>query len=177
MSLHNFGLWLLSLDPRRYTATKCGHRTKRVGRATVFDDRPIFSMPLNDLGSVDYCLDCIGDMSIRCAWCEKIITVGSPVTLYSPKDKDFKIPDHAVVYKKKDPLQLVGCLGWNCAHTGGDRAGFWMPGNDGKGVVERVPTAWEAVMASGGNSVMIISDLNDRQEAMDPTMIPLSDSD
>ena len=115
-------------------------------------------MPTNENGSMDYCLDCIGKMAIRCAWCGDPIFIGNPITLYTPHG-DFQVPEHAIVYNK-EPLQLVGCLGWNCAETGADRAGFWLQGEDGKGCVQRVPTAYEAI-------------LSDMKEDVNPTLIPL----
>ena len=46
-----------------------------------------------------------------------------------------------MVYNE-NPLQLVGCLRWECASTGADRMGFWVP----PGIVHRVPSAIEMCM-------------------------------
>lgn len=171
MSLNDLFLQLRSLSPFRYTATKCGHRTKRGGSVSAFGHTITTQMPKNEGSSVDYCLDCIGKMAIQCAWCGDPIFIGNPITLYTPRD-DFQVPEHAVVYNK-EPLQLVGCLGWNCAETGADRAGFWLPGEDGKGRVQRVPTAYEAILGAKEPHMMIIGDLSDMKEAVNPTLIPL----
>ena len=97
-------------------------------------------------------------MAIRCAWCGGVIFVGDVITLYSPvKKDDFKIPEHAVVYDEEE-MQLVGCGRITCADTGADYAGFWIPGQDGKGIVKRTPTMIEqsiADMAQGGNGTIV----------------------
>lgn len=123
-----------------HTVSKCDHRTKRTGIISAFGERIITQMPLNDTGSVDWCLKCIEKEAIQCAWCTRPIFIGNPITLYSTESD--KVPKHATVFDRK-PIQLVGCLDLNCADTGGDRAGFWIVGDDGKGKVERVPTAFE----------------------------------
>jgi hypothetical protein len=151
---------------RRYTAL-CGHRTKLTGRVSAFGRSITTRMPKPQNGEVKYCLDCIGSMAIRCAWCADPIFIGDPVTLYISRKPSFEIPEHAVIHET-EPLQLVGCLGWNCADTGADRAGFWMPGEDGKGKVQRVPTAYERMMGSGVPRVVITSDTHDMAEALRP---------
>lgn len=150
-------LRLASLIPSYYMATECGHRTRRTGKIRAFGQTLIVRMPINEDGSVDYCLDCIGKMTIPCAWCCEPIFIGEPITLYSPYSRrnffsseesseaqkkrggngSFIIPDGAVVYSH-DPLYLVGCLKWNCADTGADIAGCWLPGKNGKGRVQRL---------------------------------------
>jgi len=191
MSIGNVLLWLTSLNPIRYKATKCGHRTKQTGRVSAFGQSTVMKMPKNKVGSVDYCLDCIGIMTVRCAWCCDPIFIGSSITLYSPgpregffssreptdaqekrKQKDFALPDGAVIYFEH-PLTLVGCLGWNCADTGADRAGFWLPGEDGKGRVQRVPTVLETLLGAEKDSVLVVDDLSDIKEARNPRLIPL----
>ena len=104
----------------------------------------------------DYCLDCIGKMAIRCAWCGKPILIGDPVTLYTPEE-GAEIPKYAVRYSG-DPRCLVGCLRFDCADTGADRSGFWVP----PGLVKKVPSVIEMLMASQGPSkVLIINNLRD----------------
>jgi hypothetical protein len=171
MSISDLFLRLGALSPLRYKAVKCGHRTKRSGSVLAFGRTITTKMPKNDNGSVDYCLDCIGKMAIRCAWCGDPIFIGDPITLYTPRG-DFQVPEHAVVHNK-EPLQLVGCLGWNCADTGADRADFWLPGENGKGRVQRVPTAYEAILGAKEPSMLIVGDLGDMKEAVNPTLIPL----
>lgn len=151
MSIVELILRLRALSPLYYTAVRCGHRTKRTGTVSAFGRTITTKMPRNDDGSVDYCLDCIRKLAIQCARCDEPIFIGDPITLSTPCD-EFQIPEHAVVYKR-DPLQLVGCLGWNCAETGADRAGFWMPGEDGKGCVERMLTAYEAILGVKGTAI------------------------
>ena len=107
----------------------------------------------------EYCSDCLVKMSIRCAWCGKSILVGSPITLNTPIRKNFKVPDYAVVYKE-NPLQLVGCLRWECADTGLDRAGFWVV----PGKVHRVVSPLEMLMAT--EDVVIVNDLADPDQAI-----------
>lgn len=117
-------------------------------------------------------------MAIRCAWCGNRIFIGDPITLYTPltqeltQNNDFQVPENAVVYSK-DPLQLVGCLGWNCAESGADRAGFWVPGENGKGRVQRVQTAYEAILCSKEPFIMIVDDTCDIKEAVNPTLVSL----
>jgi len=141
---------------RTYTASECGHKTKRALVVSALGDcrRGIFKK--DDL---EYCSDCLANMVIKCAWCGEPIFIGDPVTLYTPIQKDFTVPKHAVIYKK-EPLQLVGCLRWDCADTGADRSGFWvLPGK-----VQRVLSPIEILLgrvAEGDCSVMVFNDLSD----------------
>lgn len=96
-----------------------------------------------------YCLDCIEKMTITCPWCGKPIFVGDYVTLYTPTDPNFKIPDGTVVYSK-NPLRLVGCQRPGCAFSGADYCGTW----EAPGVVKRFPSAIERVMMTGEPVVM-----------------------
>ena len=145
----------------QYVAEACHHRTKRKGEVRAFGACTTTAMPLTN-GTVKWCLSCIGSMAIRCAWCEEVIFIGDPVTLYTPTKPDFSVPEHAIVYSE-NPLQLVGCLRMNCAESGADRAGFWIPGEDGKGSVERVATPFELVMATGRG--VVVNDLSSMKEA------------
>jgi hypothetical protein len=117
------------------------------------------SMPLTGNGNPDYCLKCIAGMSIKCAWCENSIHIGDPVTLYIP-EPTYVAPEYAVRFHE-DPRCLVGCLGWNCASTGADRQGFWMP----PGRVKRIPSPIEMLMSSGDEGkVVIVEDLSDPRD-------------
>lgn len=150
--------WLAVSHPFRktYAANVCGHRTKKTGKVTSRGESYAISMPLSKNGSPDYCLDCIAKMSIGCAWCERSIHIGDPVTLYMPRET-FKVPEHAVRYDEDDRF-LVGCLGWECAETGADHQGFWMP----PGKVARVPSPIETLMLGGDDSkAVIVGDLSD----------------
>ncbi len=138
---------------KTYTANICGHHTKKTGCITPFSETLTMSMPLEENGNPDYCLECIAKMSIHCAWCEAPIDIGDPVTLYTPQEH-FLLPEHAVRYHD-DPRHFVGCLRWDCADGGIDRAGFWMP----PGKVHRVPSPLEMVLTSG--NAVIVNNLHD----------------
>lgn len=159
-------LWmrLRVLSFRGYRATLCGHTTKQQGIVTAFGKESALVMPINEQGSVDYCLSCIGKMAIQCAWCKEPIFIGDPVTLYIyPEDK--LIPEHAVVHDA-NRRTVVGCLRWNCAETGADRTGFWLPDskNHGKGCVLRVPSPLEEAMATG--EAVSVGDLGSISDAL-----------
>jgi hypothetical protein len=139
-------------------ATKCGHPTVRAGDITAFGE----TAHLQNDGAIDYCFACIADMTIQCAWCAHPIFIGSPVTLYTPSDRHFVVPEHAVVYHQ-EPLQLVGCLGWDCALTGADRSGFWIPNDEGRGHVYQVVSPLE--QAFSRKEPVIVSNLGDIAEA------------
>lgn len=173
MKRYDLYLYLTRLSLRRYMATICGHHTKRTGKISAFGHTITTKMPINEEGSVDYCLNCIAKMAIRCAWCGNPIFIGRPITLYTPVSDNFKIPEHAVVYEREPSLQLVGCLRWDCAEAGADRAGFWVPGEDGKGRVERVPIVHEMVLSTKRSSFVLVNDMDDISEARNPNIIPL----
>ncbi|MBP9763344.1 MAG: hypothetical protein KBD10_01190 [Candidatus Pacebacteria bacterium] len=109
-------------------------------------------MPLMENGTPEHCLECIGKMEINCAWCSEPILIGDPITLHKSKDPS-KMPGNAVRYDK-DPDFFVGCLRWDCADTGGDRCGFWMP----PGKVHRVPSPIEVAISSG--NIVFVQDLS-----------------
>lgn len=142
--------WVGLTNPFRktLTATICGHETKQQGLITVFEKTStIMSMPIDENGHTEYCLTCIGKMSIRCAWCGGSIIVSDPVTLYQPVET-FEVPEYAVRYHE-DESRLVGCLRWDCADTGAHMCGHWMP----PGKVERCPSPLELALA--GNMVVV----------------------
>jgi len=146
---------IVQLLRKTYKANVCGHQTKKKGMMKLPDgEKNIMSMPLANNGNPDYCLDCIGRMTIQCAWCNNRIAIGDPVTLYMPK-KDFAVPEHAVHYSEDGHDFLVGCLGWNCAESGADLGGRWMP----PGVVQRVPSPIELCLhgldGKGPNVVLV----------------------
>lgn len=141
---------------KTYTANFCKHRTKKTGLVRSNDERYIMSMSLSGNGNPDYCLDCIAKMAIKCAWCNKSIRIGDPVTLYIPQES-YKVPEHAIRHEEDDELYLVGCLDWDCARIIADRAGFWMP----PGKVKRVPSPVEMLISQKDeNRVIIIEDLS-----------------
>ncbi len=141
----------------------CGHKTLEKDTVTAFGASCKTKIPIVD-GKTDYCHRCLEKMAIRCAWCGKVIFIGDPITLYSPRDKNWKMPDYAVLYNKEHN-SYVGCLRWNCAETGADRAGFWYP----PGKVYRVPTPIEMCMQNMQNcrnEVVCVSDLSNPKEAV-----------
>lgn len=147
---------------RSYIARACHHKTKLSGQMKAFDECRTGRMPLNENGTTEWCFECLGKMAIRCAWCKNPIFIGDPITLYTPIKLDFQLPADAVIYKQ-NPLQVVGCLGWDCASSGMDRMGFWVPGKDGKGCIDRVASPIELLMATG--SPVVVGDLGDMKEA------------
>jgi hypothetical protein len=163
-------VFLTTIFRKTHTANICGHKTKRMGFVKGHERDSILTMPLAENGRPDYCLDCIGKMAIKCAWCSCPISIGEPVTLYTPRDT-FEVPDHAVPYTEGGSNALVGCLRWGCAMGGADRAGFWLPGEDGKGRVRRVPTAIEILMGNPDAKALIVHNTHDAVEAMNPTII------
>jgi len=166
-ALEKAWVFFTTIFRKTYTANICGHKTKSTGFMKAGDRVTIMTMPLAENKRPDYCLDCIGKMTIKCAWCSNDITIGSPVTLYTPVDT-YEVPDHAVPYTEGGSKALVGCLGWECACSGADRAGFWLPGEDGKGRVHRVPTAIEILMGNPNAKALIVHDTHDMVEAMNP---------
>lgn len=141
-TLEKFWIFTSSFFRTVHTTNKCGHKTHKKGFMKDGKHTTVMDMPLAKNGKPDYCLKCIGNMSIRCAWCGGSIIIGNPVTLYIPTDT-YDVPDYAIHYKKDNSKAVVGCLGWDCADTGADRSGFWLPGNDGKGKVQKIPTEYE----------------------------------
>ena len=149
-----------------YVANKCAHKTKNKGFVKAGDQTTIMTMPLEENGSPDYCLDCISKMRIQCAWCGDGIIIGHPITLYIPRDT-YAVPDYAVSYREGGCEALVGCVRGKCDPMI-DRAGFWVPGKNGRGMVERVPTALEVIMTNLDAEAVVIHDM---AEAVDPQVI------
>lgn len=153
-------IWLtVSEDFRKtYTTNICKHSTKLKGRILSKEADFVMEMPLSVDGNPDYCLECIGKMSIQCAWCGNPIHIGNSVTLHLPRDGEtYEAPLHAVQYPT-DGKYFVGCLRWDCSDGGGiDRAGFWMP----PGQVNRVPSPIEMLLVCGADDeILIIEDLS-----------------
>ncbi len=143
---------------RTYTTNVCGHRTMLEGPMSDGESVNLMKMPLAKNGRPDYCLECLGKMSIKCAWCSHTIVIGDLITLYTPK-KDYKIPNYAVRYTEDGADAFVGCSRMTCA-DGFDLCGRWMlPGK-----VERVPSPLELCLASckAGKPSMVIVDVTSR---------------
>ncbi len=134
----------------------CGHSAKRHTFLSIDGTHAgLYTIPCEN----DYCPQCFKNAAIKCAWCSELILPGSPVTLYTPMDVS-KLPSHAVFYKKLPEVQVVGCLRWECADSGADRAGFWeMPGQ-----VLRVASPLEMAFATG--EVQVTQNLADPTQAI-----------
>ncbi len=138
----------------------CGHVAKRKTLVVHEGESNVFVLPQ----SHEFCPDCWPKQAIKCAWCGEPIYLGDPVTLYSPNNSNFVVPAHAMVYQQK-PLQLVGCMGWDCALSGMDRAGFYVA----PGKIQRVQTGMEQMLlriAGGNNEPLVISDISDPRQAV-----------
>jgi hypothetical protein len=147
-----------------FVSAKSGKPTKRTGKITAFGEIRTMTMPLNDRGGLEYTLEEIQGMAIRCAWCGKPIFIGECITLLTPAEK-FEIPDYAVVHNR-DPMQLVGCLRWDCAPTGALWAGYWVPDdkNFGKGKVLRILSPLEQIflnLQEGNTDAIIVGEVGD----------------
>ncbi|MEX0672734.1 MAG: hypothetical protein WDZ82_01285 [Candidatus Paceibacterota bacterium] len=153
--------WTLKMIGKRCFCKKCKEACRRVERFHDPDTGKwvYVTQPPHE----QYCAKCLAAACIKCAWCGKSIFPAEPITLYTPT-KSFEIPEYAVVYNQ-DPVQLVGCLRWDCGDSGIDRAGFWIP----PGVVDRVLSPTEELlhrMQSGeSDPIVIANDLSDPNEA------------
>ncbi|MDD4761683.1 MAG: hypothetical protein PHZ25_01505 [Candidatus Pacebacteria bacterium] len=118
---------------RKKVKCDCGHVSSRRKIIYVFGEK--YSLFFKEKGNPEFCPNCLARMAIRCAWCGRPIMPNDPITLFSPKDTNFKITENAFVYSE-NPLCLVGCLRWEgcCPFSYLYRAGFWIP----PGKVERV---------------------------------------
>ncbi len=179
-----YGLWLLCgvvvfilvwniamrIFRRRQAKKKylfgCGHYSQLKKKMEVFGE------PITYEGSKDHletCPECLLAMATRCAWCGRPIFIDDPITLYVPTKPGFQIPEYAVRYGEPPEGHshpaLVGCLGWNCAETGMDRAGFWVR----PGKVQRVASPMEVLVArmkNGDDTPFIVNNLRDQSQAI-----------
>lgn len=180
--------WILRLLLNRTRGKCCGHSTRVRGEVSAFKASTTTRMPLNNDGTTDYCLDCIGKMAVRCGWCGEPIFIGDPVTLYSPRSIErfnekweedlpfalvddeatgLKLPETAVVYQPTEGRTrptIVGCGRRSCAESGADYAGVWLPGKFGKGYAQRIKTPYEVLL--GDPSVTaVVSNHSDLSKA------------
>lgn len=144
-----------------FTATICGHQTQRKGDVVAFGHKTGLQMPINNHGSVDYCLNCIGKMTIQCVLCGEPIFVPEPVALVK-RDQNDDIPPHAVLYLEEQQV-WIACLGPQCALPA-LRVGFWMPGDNGKGHIRSVTPPAKMAMQSG--KAVIVKDVKSMSEAI-----------
>lgn len=122
-----------------HTANICGHETKQEGfiHNDDFCKITIMEMPLTENGHPDYCLECIGNMSTHCAWCGKQIFIGDQITLYALKEgANVEINESSVSYELGGLTTYVGCVSCYMGCTDIYSSGCWLPGPDGKGMVE-----------------------------------------
>lgn len=137
----------LRLQCRRYTASVCGHLTKRSGLiGTEKDSIAILTLPLGPDGRPCYCIDCINGMSIRCGWCGGEILIGDPVTLTAPAN-DYNVVGAWHVENGRE--SIIGCLSWGCGESMA-MSGHWQP----PGKVRRTPSPLEVCLATGKSVYM-----------------------
>jgi hypothetical protein len=144
---------------------RCGHLTSLQAIVWRGDEAKVTDMSSQDQPEV--CGDCLAAMAISCAWCGEAIFIGDPVTLYSARrEKIAELPEGAVLYLpdymeggSRAYITAVGCLGWNCADTGADRAGFWLPdpNRPGHGYVKPVESMYTRAMRDG---IAIVEDMS-----------------
>jgi hypothetical protein len=139
---------LAQLLDRRQTTAECGHATRRRGILQVDEGYLLVHCPAPQ---PLFCLDCLTQHTIPCAWCGCSILPGDPVTLYSPTNPAFMPKSRGVVRFSDNPVTYVGCLRPDCAETGADRAGFWCPPEG----VRRVPSVIETLLANPGKGVLL----------------------
>lgn len=108
------------------TKARCGHKTRLSGAIYAYERATKVKLEPNENGNIEYCLKCLGDMTIKCAYCKNPIFIGEPVKVYSPKDDNFQIPKEAHIYKE-EPLTVVACRRLSCANKKNGHDGFWVP--------------------------------------------------
>lgn len=108
------------------TKANCGHKTRLIGKINAYRRTTKVKLEPNKDGDIEYCLKCLGDMTIKCASCENPIFIGEPVKLHSPKDDSFEVPEEAHIHKE-DPLTVVVCRRMGCANAEPGHDGFWVP--------------------------------------------------
>lgn len=135
----------------RVLARRCGHQSPLNGTVSAYGEFTEMRMPFNNQGTIDWCLDCIGKMTIKCASCGKPIWIGSPIALIVLDDQD-EIPPYAVPHEGG----FVVCLRIDCGEPC-MRSGFWLPSVNGHGYVFRVPSPIELCL--GGQSSVVVSDI------------------
>lgn len=118
-----------------YSASKCGHLTPQYGDISAYGRTFTKELLLNCVHSVDYCLKCIQNMSIRCVLCGKAIFIGEPITFYLTNQIE-----HIPVYAKFIKGKFIGCLDQQCSKPGATFKGYWEISAKGIGFVLEAPT-------------------------------------
>ena len=122
----------------------CGHTSKMEKKVYIGNKKETLKILYKPSSIPPFCLDCIEKMVIVCPWCERPIFIGDYVTLYTPTDPNYKIPEGAVVYSE-NPLQLVGCQRSDCAEAAADYRGIW----EAPGKVKRILSSIERILVTG----------------------------
>ncbi|HWH07234.1 MAG TPA: hypothetical protein VNU47_01770 [Candidatus Paceibacterota bacterium] len=161
------GLPITTMFSKQSVARFCCHAVASAeGRVEAFDDHTVTTMPRNEQGGYDFCHACLGKMAIRCGWCERAIFIGDPVTLYMPSHPYVWFsPD--VTFMSFDNQTVVGCGRTDCAHTGADYAGFWVPAGvkrEGRWIagVKPMISIYQTVLATNG--AVVANDVSDMSE-------------
>jgi len=131
-----------------FLIANCGHETKRINKVSAFGENIETEVPLIN-GKIEYCHECLGKMAVRCAWCGRPIFIGDFITLYTPKDPNF-VPQKGSLTYKEEPLRLVGCQRVDCAVSGSDYCGVWIP----PGIVHRQKSGIEMALENLGNIII-----------------------
>lgn len=139
---------------------QCGHETSTQCEVDICGHKVLLGLH-EGTKSPTHCLNCYAKMCIICGWCRLPILIDHPITLYTPRDPNWQLPEGARWYDESKRI-VVGCLRWSCADTGADRSGFWvLPGK-----VQRVVSPFEECMMT--HNMVITSDLSDKKEAIKP---------
>jgi hypothetical protein len=100
----------IKLFRKKYIASICGHKTLVKGPFTAFGEEFFIRMPRQELEGPDYCLDCIGKMSIKCSSCDKIILIG-----------------HRVFESFDGKERFITCSDEDCLGSKRGSPGMWVP--------------------------------------------------
>jgi hypothetical protein len=118
---------------KEYLSKKCGHKTKRWGIVSGGRwQKAIIELPMNEDGSCDFCLSCIGHMTRRCGVCAGPIFIGEQIS-WSLKRSAFKRAVNPKISFLNPDLTLYHC---ECSEKGScqsDRK-FFVPDELGKGI-------------------------------------------
>ena len=98
-------------------------------------------------GRPNYCLVCIGNMAIRCGWCGKTIDISDMITLYLENPD---MPEWTRYYGEAGASgrkRVIGCGRSDCAETGADYCGQWLP----PGEVVRFQSVLEKMIEANQN--------------------------
>jgi len=137
---------LIKLRCQKYTASVCGHLTRRKGLIRDGDGFSTMTMALGKDGRSEYCIQCIDGMSIRCGWCGGPITIGDPITLALPGEGYNVV---GVRHVEEGREAIVGCLAWGCG-PGMAMSGHWYP----PGQVRRMASPLEMCVSTGKSVFM-----------------------